>query len=32
MPTTIKQALKKWEEASGRKASEAKVRKKPTEL
>jgi len=24
MPTTIKQALKKWEEASGRKASEAK--------
>ncbi len=28
MPTTIKQALKKWEEASGRKASEAKVRKK----
>ncbi len=24
MPTTIKQALKKWEEASGRKASESK--------
>ena len=24
MPTTIKQALKKWEEATGRKAAEAK--------
>jgi len=24
MPTTIKQALKKWEEATGRKSGEAK--------
>ncbi len=24
MPTTIKQALKKWEEASGRKAADSK--------
>ena len=24
MPTTIKAALKKWEEASGKKSSEAK--------
>ena len=27
MPTTIKAALKKWEEASGKKSSEAKVKK-----
>jgi len=25
MPTTIKAALKKWEEATGKKASESKV-------
>jgi hypothetical protein len=25
MPTTIKAALKKWEEATGRKAGESKV-------